>query len=110
MISRNLLIPFLLSVLSVVNAISVLSIKGSKFFNAQGQQVFFKGASFLHRVWILTIGIAYQRSPYDPFVNETQCQLDAQLMKKLGANAIRSKPPLENKQELIGSVSCRFKW
>lgn len=33
--------------------------------------------------------MAYQRSPYDPFVNETQCQLDAQLMQTLGANAIR---------------------
>jgi hypothetical protein len=93
MVSRNLLIASLLSVVSVVNAISVLSIKGSKFFNAEGQQVFFKGTSFLRRVWILTIGIAYQRSPYDPFVNETQCQLDAQLMKKLGANAIRCTAP-----------------
>ena len=97
MVSRNLLIAFLLSVISVVNAISVLSIKGSKFFNAEGQQVFFKGAFFLHGVWWLTVGIAYQRSPYDPFVNETQCQLDAQLMKKLGANAIRcTSPPQTN--------------
>lgn len=40
------------------------------------------------------VGIAYQRSPYDPFVNETQCQLDAELMKTLGANAIRSIIPL----------------
>lgn len=36
------------------------------------------------------LGIAYQRSPYDPFVNATQCQLDAALMKTLGTNAIRS--------------------
>ena len=36
------------------------------------------------------VGMAYQRSPYDPFVNETQCQLDASLMKQLGVNAIRS--------------------
>lgn len=63
-----------------VDGISTLSITGSKFFNAAGQQVFFKG-------------IAYQRSPYDPFVNATQCQLDAALMKTLGANAIRSNPP-----------------
>jgi hypothetical protein len=36
--------------------------------------------------------MAYQRSPYDPFVNETQCQLDATLMQELGVNAIRSTP------------------
>ena len=43
------------------------------------------------------VGIAYQRSPYDPFVNETQCQLDASLMQQLGVNAIRSNPlpPIE---------------
>ena len=29
---------------SCVEAISTLSIKGAKFFNAQGQQVFFKGS------------------------------------------------------------------
>jgi len=41
-------------------------------------------------VWV---GIAYQRSPYDPFENGTQCQLDAALMKTLGANVIRSTSP-----------------
>jgi hypothetical protein len=45
------------------------------------------GVSFF---WVLMVGIAYQRSPYDPFENATQCQLDAALMKTLGANAIRS--------------------
>jgi hypothetical protein len=45
------------------------------------------GVSFF---WVLMVGIAYQRSPYDPFENSTQCQLDAALMKTLGANAIRS--------------------
>src|SRR5437764_1877791 len=120
--------------LGFVGAISPLSITGSKFFNAAGQQVFFKGSSFplsvlysfclvpsVHYVslssssvqcpvpgscsksnavvccdivsGVLMVGIAYQRSPYDPFVNATQCQLDAALMKTLGANAIRSTLP-----------------
>lgn len=34
-------------------------------------------------------GIAYQLIEDDPLVNTTQCQLDAALMKELGANAIR---------------------
>jgi hypothetical protein len=34
-------------------------------------------------------GVAYQLIEDDPLVNTTQCQLDASLMKELGANAIR---------------------
>jgi 1,3-beta-glucanosyltransferase GAS1 len=71
---------------ATVSAISEISITGSKFFNAEGEQVFWKGISLKYSV---NKGIAYQRSPYDPFQNETQCQLDAALMKELGANAIR---------------------
>ena len=73
-----------------VHAISQLSIKGSKFFNAEGQQVYFKGMTDRGGGLICIVGVAYQRSPYDPFQNTTQCQLDAELMKTLGANAIRS--------------------
>jgi Glucanosyltransferase len=36
-----------------------------------------------------TSGVAYQLIADDPLINTTQCQLDATLMKELGANAIR---------------------
>jgi 1,3-beta-glucanosyltransferase GAS1 len=78
------------SIMFSVEAISPLSIKGNKFFNAEGQQVFFKGIFII--IPLLIVGVAYQRSPQDPLVNTTQCQLDAALMKTLGANAIRCNP------------------
>ncbi|KAI9823997.1 MAG: hypothetical protein M1819_001085 [Sarea resinae] len=59
-----------------VNAISQLSIKGSKFFDSDGNQFYIKG-------------VAYQLTDQDPLVDETQCNLDASLMKTLGANTIR---------------------
>ncbi len=34
-------------------------------------------------------GVAYQLVEDDPLVNTAQCQLDATLMKQLGANSIR---------------------
>lgn len=34
-------------------------------------------------------GVAYQLIEDDPLKNTTQCQLDAALMKELGANSIR---------------------
>lgn len=34
-------------------------------------------------------GVAYQLNDNDPLMNTTQCELDASLMKELGANAIR---------------------
>lgn len=37
----------------------------------------------------LALGVAYQLTEDDPLVNTTQCQLDASLMKQLGANSIR---------------------
>ncbi|KAF3920147.1 hypothetical protein AA313_de0203506 [Arthrobotrys entomopaga] len=58
------------------SALDPLTIKGSKFFNPDGSQFFMKG-------------IAYQRSPFDPLTDKTQCETDAALMKELGANAIR---------------------
>lgn len=35
------------------------------------------------------VGIAYQLTADDPLIDTNQCQLDASLMKDLGANAIR---------------------
>jgi Glucanosyltransferase len=43
----------------------------------------------------LIIGVAYQRSPEDPLVNETQCVYDAALMQTLGVNVIRSIFPAQ---------------
>ncbi|KAF2139297.1 glycoside hydrolase family 72 protein [Aplosporella prunicola CBS 121167] len=59
-----------------VNAISTISIKGSKFFTSDGDQFYIKG-------------VAYQLVPDDPLLDNTQCKLDASLMSELGANAIR---------------------
>ena len=42
----NLFVTFVLAASSIVDAISVISIKGAKFFNAEGEQVFFKGRIF----------------------------------------------------------------
>ncbi|KAF1983302.1 glycoside hydrolase family 72 protein [Aulographum hederae CBS 113979] len=74
------LISLLLSAIAglalFANAIPTIEIKGSKFFTSEGDQFFIKG-------------IAYQLVPDDPLINTTQCNLDASLMKTLGANAIR---------------------
>jgi len=62
---------------STVNAaLPTITTKGTKFFDSNGNQFFFKG-------------VAYQLLPTDPLVDTTQCQLDAALMKTLGANSIR---------------------
>jgi hypothetical protein len=74
------MVPFLLLVLaaiwSTVSAVPSITALGSKFFTSEGNQFFIKG-------------VAYQLIEDDPLVNTTQCQLDASLMKELGANAIR---------------------
>lgn len=49
---------------------------GSKFFTSDGAQFFLKG-------------VAYQLTPDDPLIDDTQCKLDSALMQKLGANSIR---------------------
>lgn len=36
------------------------------------------------------LGIAYQLVPDDPLIDETQCKLDAALMKSIGTNSIRT--------------------
>ncbi|KAI5235818.1 glycoside hydrolase family 72 protein [Aureobasidium subglaciale] len=61
---------------AIASAIPTISVKGSKFFTSDGNQYFVKG-------------IAYQLVPEDPLIDNNQCQLDASLMKTLGANAIR---------------------
>jgi len=61
---------------TIVTAIPTISVVGSKFFTSDGNQFFIKG-------------VAYQLDEDDPLVNTTQCQLDATLMKQLGANTIR---------------------
>ncbi|KAG9522410.1 glycoside hydrolase family 72 protein [Aureobasidium sp. EXF-12298] len=61
---------------AVASAIPTISVKGSKFFTSDGNQYFVRG-------------VAYQLVPDDPLVDNNQCQLDASLMKTLGANAIR---------------------
>ncbi|ESZ98112.1 glycoside hydrolase family 72 protein [Sclerotinia borealis F-4128] len=62
--------------ITAVNAIATISTTGSKFFTSDGDQFFIKG-------------VAYQLTEADPLIDTKQCQLDASLMKTLGANAIR---------------------
>ncbi|KAF2170048.1 glycoside hydrolase family 72 protein [Zasmidium cellare ATCC 36951] len=57
-------------------ALPTIEAKGSKFFTSDGDQWYIKG-------------VAYQLTPDDPLAQGDQCQLDASLMKTLGANAIR---------------------
>ena len=51
---------------------------------------------------LFTLGIAYQRSPRDPLVNATQCELDAALMAELGVNVIRGIPNARNARNAQG--------
>jgi len=44
----NWIVAVVLAAVSSVAAISEISIKGAKFFNAQGEQVFFKGTQHLN--------------------------------------------------------------
>ncbi|KAI9811723.1 MAG: hypothetical protein M1827_005268 [Pycnora praestabilis] len=62
--------------ISSVSAISNITAVGSKFFTGDGNQFFIKG-------------VAYQLTDDDPLTDGNQCQLDASLMKTLGANTIR---------------------
>ncbi|PVI04934.1 glycoside hydrolase family 72 protein [Periconia macrospinosa] len=62
--------------LAAVNAIATIETKGAKLFTSDGDQFFVKG-------------IAYQLVPDDPLIDNTQCSLDAKLMKSIGTNSIR---------------------
>ena len=61
---------------TIATALPTIEAKGAKFFTSDGDQWFIKG-------------IAYQLTPEDPLAQADQCQLDAALMRTLGANAIR---------------------
>ncbi|KXT00107.1 hypothetical protein AC578_5815 [Pseudocercospora eumusae] len=69
---------FILALLcaALANALPTIEAKGAKFFTSNGDQWYIKG-------------IAYQLTQDDPLAQGDQCQLDASLMKTLGANAIR---------------------
>jgi len=54
MVSGELLVALFYAIVSVTGAISPLSIKGTKFFNAEGQQVFFKGHTPDSEEWRLS--------------------------------------------------------
>ncbi|KAF2799821.1 glycoside hydrolase family 72 protein [Melanomma pulvis-pyrius CBS 109.77] len=71
-----LLASALAGLAAVASAIPTISVKGSKFFTSDGDQFFVKG-------------IAYQLVPDDPLIDDTQCKLDAALMKTIGTNSIR---------------------
>ncbi|KAF2267184.1 hypothetical protein CC78DRAFT_457851 [Lojkania enalia] len=73
---RSVVLTCALAGAVVVAAIPTISVKGSKFFTSEGDQFFVKG-------------IAYQLVPDDPLIDNTQCKLDAALMKDLGTNSIR---------------------
>ncbi|KAK5134574.1 hypothetical protein LTR08_006360 [Meristemomyces frigidus] len=59
-----------------VFSLPTIEAKGSKFFLSTGEQFYIKG-------------VAYQLTVDDPLANTAQCQLDAALMKTLGANSVR---------------------
>ncbi|EMR63607.1 putative glycolipid-anchored surface protein [Eutypa lata UCREL1] len=67
----------LLMAASRVDGISQISVKGTKLYDEDGNQFFMKG-------------VAYQfENIKDPLINTSKCQLDAGLIKDLGANTIR---------------------
>ena len=84
-----------LALAATVSALPTVSVKGSKFFTSDGNQFFVKGKridtlpNLEHDFLTSWEGIAYQLVPEDPLIDNNQCQLDASLMKTLGANAIR---------------------
>lgn len=86
-------LSLLLASLTQVLAIEPIVAKGSKLFKGNSQW-FVKGmlAESIHQSSSRANhrkGIAYQLVEDDPLINTEQCQLDADLMKTLGANAIR---------------------
>ncbi|KAI9703084.1 MAG: hypothetical protein M1820_005956 [Bogoriella megaspora] len=73
---KNLITLAALAATALSADVPTVTAKGSKFFFSNGTQYFIKG-------------VAYQLTPDDPLINGKQCQLDADLMQKLGANTIR---------------------
>ncbi|KAH7135179.1 Glucanosyltransferase-domain-containing protein [Dendryphion nanum] len=86
------------SATSFVSAIPIVTIKGSKFFTTDGEQFYIKG-------------ITYQASTFDgnALTKSAQCEIDAQLIKELGANVIRvySVDPTLNHDACMSSFEKR---
>ncbi|KAG9256408.1 glycoside hydrolase family 72 protein [Emericellopsis atlantica] len=66
----------ILALAATTSAIDPIEVKGNKFFRKDGSQFFLKGVS-------------YQLRPEDPLIDTDQCRRDAELMQKLGTNALR---------------------
>ncbi|KAL2201717.1 glycolipid anchored surface protein GAS1, partial [Sarocladium strictum] len=67
-----------------VSAISPITVKGSKLYDENGKQFYLKGVQYLR--W------ANDEEPEDlgdPLLDGEQCEIDAELLKELGANTIR---------------------
>jgi hypothetical protein len=82
------LVPLLVALCSLLECLLPVIDKGDQIFRCEWDTGVFQGYVGLEEV-VLTVGIAYQRSPMDPLVNATQCELDAALMADLGVNVIR---------------------
>ncbi|KAK4663847.1 uncharacterized protein QC763_502280 [Podospora pseudopauciseta] len=71
-------LPLFLSVFQgLAEAVSPVSIKGTKLYDESGAQFFLKG----------TVYVAGDNRN-DPLLNTTQCQIDAEHLKNVGANAV----------------------
>ncbi|RYP91525.1 hypothetical protein DL770_002371 [Monosporascus sp. CRB-9-2] len=70
-------LAFLMPCLTLVEAISPISVKGAKLYDDEGNQFFIKGVTYVFD-YIL-----------DPLLDTSQCQIDAGLIRDLGANTIR---------------------
>jgi hypothetical protein len=86
------LVPFLVALCALLECLLPVIDKGDQIFRCEWDTGVFQGYVGLEEV-VLTVGIAYQRSPMDPLVNATQCELDAALMADLGVNVIRGISP-----------------
>ncbi|KAK3299505.1 Glucanosyltransferase-domain-containing protein [Chaetomium fimeti] len=62
---------------SFVEALSPISVKGTKLYDDDGTQFFVKGVSYIPL-----------NGDFDPLVDVEQCQIDAALMNKAGINTI----------------------
>lgn len=103
------LVPFPLPLCSLLECLLPVIDKGDQIFRCEWDASIFQGY-FGPGESMFTVGIAYQRSPRDPLVNATQCELDATLMADLGVNVIRGiSPTLPTIESLLmwGSVSRR---
>ncbi|RYP18891.1 hypothetical protein DL765_003679 [Monosporascus sp. GIB2] len=67
----------LMPCLTLVEAISPISVKGAKLYDEEGNQFFIKGVAYAFSYIV------------DPLLDTSQCQIDAGLIKDLGANTIR---------------------